>query len=53
MYTYLKFPFGILDFDGLKMLQKYHDYTQKKVYEEKTWLKESEKTSGSLGINNY
>ena len=49
MYTYLKFLIG------LKMLQKYHDYTQikKKTSEEKAWLKESEKTSGSLGINNY
>ena len=37
MYTFVKFPFGILDYDGLKMLQKYHDYTQikKKISEEK------------------
>ena len=54
MYTYAKFPFGILDFDGLKMLQKYHNnYTQikKKISEEKAWLKESEKACAGLGIN--
>ena len=54
MYTYVKFPFGILDFDGLKMLQKYHNnYTQikKKISEEKAWLKESEKACAGLGIN--
>ena len=52
MYTYVKFPYGILDFDGLKMLQKYHNYTQikKKISEEKAWLKESEKKRvGVLG----
>ena len=39
-YTYAKFPFGIMDYDGLKMLQKYHNYVQGKrnMSEEKTWL---------------
>ena len=48
MYTYVKFPFGILNFDGLKMLQKYHNYTQikKKISEEKAWLKESMQVLG-------
>ena len=40
-----------MDYDGLKMLQKYHDYTQikKKISEEKAWLKNQKKRVGVLG----
>ena len=33
-FTYIKFPFGMMDFDGLRALLKYHEYMQlkKKVY---------------------
>ena len=52
-YTYVKFPFGSMDYDGLQKLQMYHNYVQGKhmMSEEKTWLKQSEKACEDLGIN--
>ena len=29
-FTYMKFPFGMMDFDGLSTLLKYHEYMQLK-----------------------
>ena len=25
-FSYIKFPFGMIDYDGLQMQQKYHEY---------------------------
>ena len=30
LFVYVKFPFGVLDFNGLKELQKYHQYLKMK-----------------------
>lgn len=51
--TYAKFPFGTLDFDGLKQLQLYHEYIQYKnrTAEEKGWLKQSDQTCRTLNID--
>ena len=42
-----------MDYDGLKMLAKYHKYValRKKTAEEKDWLKQSRQNCGELGIN--
>ena len=36
-FSYVKFPFGMMDYDGLNMLLTYHEYValKKKVGEEK------------------
>ena len=51
--TYAKFPFGTLDFDGLKQLQLYHEYIQYKNRraEEKGWLKQSDQACTTLNID--
>ena len=51
-YNYIKFPFGMMDFDGLSTLHKYHEYMQlkKKVAEEKAWLVQSKESCESLRI---
>ena len=52
-FSYIKFPFGMIDYDGLQMLQKYHEYIAltKKVAEEKAWLKQAAQKCEGLGIN--
>ena len=52
-FSYIKFPFGMIDYDGLQMLQKYHEYIalKKKVAEEKVWLKQAAQKCEGLGIN--
>ena len=49
----MKFPFGMIDYDGLQMLQKYHEYIalKKMVAEEKPWLKQAAQKCEGLGIN--
>ena len=38
-FSYIKFPFGIIGYDGLDMLLKYHEYiTLKKKVAEDWWL---------------
>lgn len=52
-YTYIKFPFGIMEYDGLKILQMYHEHIQRKenVSEERAWLEQLEHTCEGLGVN--
>ena len=52
-FSYIKFPFGIIGYDGLDMLLKYHEYItlKKKVAEEKSWLEQAKQNYGSLGID--
>ena len=52
-FSYITFPFGMMDYDGLKMLAKYHEYValRKNIAEEKDWLKQSKQNCGELGIN--
>ena len=51
--SYVKFPFGILDYDGLRTLLKYHEFVahKKKAAEEREWLKQSTQNCEGLGIN--
>ena len=53
MFSYIKFPFGIIGYDGPAMLLKYHEYItfKKKVAEENTWLEQAKQNCGSLGID--
>lgn len=46
---YIKFPFGVLDFNGLKDLQQYHQHLTIKI--NKMWLSECDRISGDMGIN--
>ena len=43
----------MIDYDGLQMLQKYHEYIalNKKVAEEKAWLKQAAQKCEGLRIN--
>ena len=53
-FSYIKFPFGMIDFDGLKRLQSYHEYVALKtmVAEEKAWLKQAKQNyCEGLGVN--
>jgi hypothetical protein len=52
-YTYVKFPFGILDYDGLKKIQEYHEQklTKRIECEEKEWLKGCESLRVNIGID--
>lgn len=47
-YVYIQFPFGIIDYNGLKDLQNYHQYLkdEKTKKEVKAWLSECEGVSG-------
>ena len=49
-FSYIKFPFGMIDYDGLQMLQTYHEYLalKKKIAEEKAWLKQAVKALKSI-----
>ena len=40
-FSYIKFPFGILDYDGLQKLQEYHEQKLRRKLEgeEREWLK--------------
>ena len=52
-FSYIKFPFGMIDYGGLNALLTYHEYLalRKKVAEEKAWLKQSKQNCEGLGIN--
>ena len=52
-YTYVKFPFGILDYDGLKKIQEYHEQklTKRIEGEETEWLKGCESLCMNIGID--
>ena len=52
-FSYIKFPFGMMDYDGLNMLANYHEYIalRKNIAEEKDWLKQSKQNCEGLGIN--
>ena len=52
-FSYIKFPFGIIGYDGLDMQLKYHEYItlKEKVAEEKSWLEQAKQNYGSLGID--
>ena len=51
-FSYMKFPFGMIDYGGLNALLTYHEYLalRKKVAEEKAWLKQSKQNCEGLGI---
>ena len=52
-FSYIKFPFGMMDYDRLQLLQKYYEYIalEKKVAEEKAWLKRAAQKCEGLGVN--
>ena len=52
-FSYIKFRFGMMDYDGLQMLLTYHEYIalKKEVAEEKAWLKQAAQTCEGLGVN--
>ena len=52
-FSYIKFPFGMIDYDGLQMLQTYHEYIalKKKNDEERVWLKQAKQSCEGLEIN--
>ena len=52
-FSHIKFPFGIIGYDGLDMLLKYNEYItlKMKVAEEKAWLEQAKQNYGSLGID--
>ena len=47
-FSYVKFPFGILDYDGLQKIQEYHEQKlrRKTEGEEKVWLEGCESLCG-------
>ena len=51
----MKFPFGILCYDGLKEMRSYYEQIQcqNKINEDQDWLKKVKKFSSQLGINVY
>ena len=52
-FVYIKFPFGMMNYDGLKTIQAYHEsilYKQK-IQEEKDWLQSLSKVSSEMGLN--
>ena len=46
-YVYVKFPFGVINYDGLKDLQKYHQYLKDRATDKQNqaWLSECESIS--------
>ena len=52
-FSYIKFPFGILDYDRLQKLQEYHEQKlrQKLEGEEREWLKGCESLCSTIGID--
>ena len=52
-YVYVKFPFGMMDYNGLKTIQAYHDGVQhkRKIREEKKWLHDVNKLSSEVGVD--
>ena len=52
-FAYVKFPFGMIDYDGLQMLKTYHKCIahKKKVVEEKAWLKHAAQNCEGIGVN--
>lgn len=51
--VYIKFPFGLLDYDGLKGLQAYHEHLQNTRRERKAtaWLGECANISQSVNVD--
>ena len=52
-FIYVKFPFGILDYDGLQEIREYHEQKLKRKIEgeEKEWLKGCESLCSRIGID--
>ena len=52
-FSYIKFPFGILDYDGLQKLQEYHEQKLRRKLEgeEREWLKGCESLCSNIGID--
>ena len=52
-FSYIKFPFGMIDYEGLYMFITYHEYIthKKKVAEERAWLQQSYQDCNGLCIN--
>ena len=51
-FSYVKFPFGILDYDGLKKIQEYHEQQlrRKMESEDKEWLIRCESFCNGINI---
>ena len=51
-FAYVKFLFGMIDYDGLQMLKTYHNCIahKKKVVEEKAWLKHAAQNCEGLRV---
>ena len=52
-YSYIRFSFGMIDYDGLSRLLTYHEYITLKgeIAEEKLWLQQSKQDCEGLGVN--
>ena len=52
-FNYVKFPFGVLDCDGLKKIQEYHEQklSRKLEGEERDWLEGCESLCSTTGIS--
>ena len=52
-FSYIQFPFGVIDYEGLQILQTYHEYLalRKRIAEEKAWFKQAKQSCEDLGIN--
>ena len=52
-FNYVKFPFGVLDYDGLQKIQEYHEHKleRKLQGEEREWLRGCELLCRNTGID--
>ena len=52
-YSYVRFSFGMIDYDGLSRLLTYHEYItlKGKIAKEKLWLQQSKQDCEGLGVN--
>ena len=52
-YSYIRFSFGMIDYDGLSRLLTYYEYIplKGKIAEEKLWLQQSKQDCEGLGVN--
>ena len=52
-FSYIQFPFGMIDYKGLQILQTCHEYLalRKRIAEEKAWFKQAKQSCEDLGIN--
>ena len=52
-FTYIKFPFGMMNYDGLKTIQAYHESVQSKqrMNEERDWLYSARQIGSRLKIS--